>query len=340
LNKSRFYSSTYLNCLEPVAHIVLGRDTPAELVRLLPDLGIEVSSGHSIRGQELAVEFIGLGFDQSLGSNVLGVRSVIKLESSPFRRTDIISSDPRAVATLLLSYALALPSPIMTSDEATFSAVRAAVASARTFKSVLIEGETGTGKELVARLLHAASPLRERPLRCINCAGVNENHLEWELFAPSPDDESEGPGEGIILLDQVAELSVPSQARVAGKLRQNDCAPTGLAASRYIATSNVPLAEMVACGTFDPELYRELSAVRIVMPPLRSRPTDIPLLAKHFLRAEAPNLHFSQNAMAALTRYSFPGNVRELRNVVTCLAILPPPGHRVIEHEDIAAQLI
>jgi PAS domain S-box-containing protein len=197
--------------------------------------------------------------------------------------------------------------------------------------SVLIEGESGVGKEIVAQLLHARSPRAERPLIAVDCAAVAPDALEVELFgevrgtAPSSGTRIgriELAHSGTLGLESVNRIPLPVQARLlhllqAGEIeRRGDSRPRAVDV-RVIAASTAPLEQEVALGRFRQDLYRRLRVVRIAIPALRDRRRDIPLLADHFLsRYAPPGTTLTEQALAALQASDWPGNVRQLEGVL------------------------
>ena len=214
-----------------------------------------------------------------------------------------------------------------------FELVRSVAPSGAT---VLVLGETGTGKELVARALHARSPRSARPFVAINCAAFTESLLESELFghvrgAYTGAVETrrglfEQASGGTLFLDEIAELSPATQARLLRVLDNGKVRPLGGEAPkdvdvRVIAATHRDLAALVANGAFRQDLYFRINVVSIALPPLRERIDDVPLLVRHFLdehaaRTETCARALDGAALAALCARSWPGNVRELKNVV------------------------
>ena len=217
---------------------------------------------------------------------------------------------------------------------------------APTRSTVLIEGETGTGKELVARAIHAASQRRERLFVAVNCAALSEGILESELFGHRKGaftgalSDRKGLFEvadgGTIFLDEVSETSGALQAKLLRVLQEGEVRPVGDMRSRrvdvrVIAATNRRLADEVAAGRFRSDLYYRLCVFPIAVPPLRARREDIPLLARHFLRRLSAELgkpvgDLTADALEALMHHAFPGNVRELRNELERAILLAEPG--------------
>ena len=198
-------------------------------------------------------------------------------------------------------------------------------------ESVLITGETGTGKELIARTIHESSPRRNRPWVDINCAALPENLVESELFgyekgAFSGADSSK-PGlfeladRGTLFLDEIGELQIQTQVKL---LRVLDGQPFYRLGGnrkikvdvRIVAATNQDLEAAVKANRFRHDLFHRLGQFQLRVPPLRERPEDIVALAEHFLRLKSPTKHFSSQAISALLSHSWPGNIRELRNLV------------------------
>jgi DNA-binding NtrC family response regulator len=206
---------------------------------------------------------------------------------------------------------------------------------AHTTTTVLIEGETGTGKEQVARAIHQASVGRTGPLVAVNCAALPENLLESELFGhekgafTSAISARKGRFEladgGTIFLDEVGDVPAAMQAKLLRVLQERNFERVGGQQAievdvRVITATNRSLQKMVKDGKFREDLYYRLNVVKIDLPPLRDRPEDIPLLAQHFAEKYAgpgkPLKQISPAAMEALMNYRWPGNIRELENAI------------------------
>ncbi len=203
-------------------------------------------------------------------------------------------------------------------------------------ETVLVTGETGTGKELIARTIHESSHRRGRPWVDINCAALPENLVESELFgyekgAFSGADVSK-PGlfeladKGTLFLDEIGELQLQTQVKL---LRVLDGQPFYRLGGhrkirvdvRIVAATNQDLEAAVKEGRFRQDLFHRLGQFQLRVPPLRERPEDIVALAEHFLRLKAPSKHLSEQAISALLSHPWPGNIRELRNLVARLAM-------------------
>jgi transcriptional regulator with GAF, ATPase, and Fis domain len=206
-----------------------------------------------------------------------------------------------------------------------------------------LEGESGVGKELVARAIHCLSPRRERRFCDLNCAALPDELLESELFGHARGaftgaiteraglvEEADG---GTLFLDEVVDLSPRAQAKLLRVLQQQEVRRVGESFSRkvdvrIVSAVNRDLRAESAAGRFRQDLLYRLDVIRIRVPPLRERPEDIPLLAQHFWRIVAPRVGtravLAHSTVTALARYSWPGNVRELQNVMSALAVAAP----------------
>jgi transcriptional regulator with GAF, ATPase, and Fis domain len=209
--------------------------------------------------------------------------------------------------------------------------------------SVLILGESGSGKELVARSLHRRSARRDRPFRTLNCAALADDLVESELFGHARGaftgaiSERAGVFEdahaGTLFLDEIGELSVRAQAKVLRTIQDGEIRRVGENVSRrvdvrLIAATNRDLTGEARSGRFRFDLLYRLDVVRIVVPPLRERREDIPVLAERFWTEATAHLGsratLARPTLAALAGYDWPGNVRELQNVLAALAVRTP----------------
>jgi len=213
---------------------------------------------------------------------------------------------------------------------------------------VLLSGENGTGKELVARALHEASPRRAQPFVAVNCSAIPEELFESELFGHEKGaftgatqarhgrfEEAHG---GTLLLDEVADLSARAQTKLLRVLQESELTRVGGSRGirvdvRVISATNQDLRAAVAAGRFREDLFFRLAVIPLHVPALRERLADLPALVEHFLAEVARDAGrrapaFGAGALEALARHSFPGNVRELRNLVERLIIMNP-GARI-----------
>jgi len=215
---------------------------------------------------------------------------------------------------------------------------------ARTDTDVLIEAESGTGKELVARLIHQVSGRRHRPLVAVNCAAFPETLLESELFGHARGAFTGAlaakPGKfelahtGTLLLDEIGEMPLILQPKLLRTLQEREVDRLGDTKPlrvdvRVIATTNRPLLRLVEEGKFRADLYYRLNVVPLSLPPLRQRREDIPMLIEHFLdkyssRGQAGRPEFSAELLARLMLHYWPGNIRELENLVRRAVALHP----------------
>jgi len=202
--------------------------------------------------------------------------------------------------------------------------------------SVLIEGDSGTGKELVARAIHNLGSRKDRPFVAINCGAIPENLIESELFGYKKgaftDARHDKPGRfamaegGTLLLDEVGDLSRQTQVKLLRVLQEKEYEPLGATKTvntdvRVIASTNHDLGDDVARRKFRQDLYYRLNVVQITLPPLRERREDIPLLVRHFIERfnamQGRRIKVcSERVMSVLMRYQYPGNIRELENII------------------------
>jgi two-component system NtrC family response regulator len=223
--------------------------------------------------------------------------------------------------------------------------------------TVLITGETGTGKELVAQAIHYTDTTRQGPLVAVNCAALPEPLLESEFFGhergafTGADRQKKGRFElangGTLFLDDIAELPFGMQAKLLRVLQDGTFERVGgteliRANCRILAATNVNLAEAVRMGRFREDLYYRLNVVAVELPPLRERLEDIPLLVNHVLKRlqerRLPAKTFSRETLSRLARYDWPGNVRELEHVIEQIVVTTP--HPIIEPESLPVQIV
>jgi transcriptional regulator with PAS, ATPase and Fis domain len=208
--------------------------------------------------------------------------------------------------------------------------------------TVLIQGESGTGKELIARAIHHQSPRARGPFITVNCGALPEPLLESELFGHVKGaftgavthkkglfEEAHG---GTVLLDEIGETPLTIQVKLLRVLQDRHIRRVGSTTSaavniRILAATNRDVTQLIRTGAFREDLYYRLNVIPFVLPPLRERPEDIPLLAQHFLHKYTAIMHktmapFPADTLEALARYPWPGNVRELENAIERAVVL------------------
>jgi two-component system NtrC family response regulator len=208
--------------------------------------------------------------------------------------------------------------------------------------TVLIRGESGTGKEIIAKAIHYASPRASAPLIRVNCAALPETLLESELFGhekgaftgalTTRKGRFEVADGGSLFLDEIGDLSLPLQAKLLRVLQEREFERLGSSRPipvnvRILAATHRDLEGLVKAGQFRDDLYFRLNVVTIILPPLRERREDVPMLMDHFLRVFAEKNRktirgFTQEAREVLLRYDYPGNVRELENIIERAVVL------------------
>jgi two-component system, NtrC family, nitrogen regulation response regulator NtrX len=325
-----------------------GLDGLATLARLRErqvDAQVVVISGHG--NIESAVRAIKMGaFDfvekpLSLEKTVLVVRNAIRQRYLEAENRDLRARVDRRLTMVGESYAMVQ--------------LREQVAmAAPTNGRVLVFGENGTGKELVARSVHGLSKRHTGPFIEVNCAAIPEELIESELFGhvrgaftgavTDRRGKFEAADGGTIFLDEIGDMSLKTQAKVLRVLQEQVVEPVGSTHRvqvdvRVIAATNKDLPTAIKAGQFREDLYFRLNVIPIFVPPLRSRPGDIPLLAEYFMAGFAQEYGrrpkvFEDGALLLLQRYPWPGNVRELRNLIERLVIMVPGD--VITPSDLA----
>jgi len=218
--------------------------------------------------------------------------------------------------------------------------------------TILLQGESGTGKELFAKAIHALSPRKTGPLITINCGSLPDTLLESELFGYEKGAHStafkDKPGRlaiadgGTLFLDEIGDISAALQVRLLRVLQDKTYEPLGGTKSlrtnvRIVAATNKSLDDLVLEGKFRQDLYYRINVVKLVLPPLRERKEDIPLLVEHFIRKfgrlsgkEIQGL--SSEVLPALMSHDFPGNIRELENIIEYATVVCKNGLIAIEH--------
>jgi Nif-specific regulatory protein len=236
--------------------------------------------------------------------------------------------------------------------------VKMALKAAESDASVLLEGESGSGKERFARMIHLASQRRDQPFVCLNCAAIPANLLEAELFGhekgsftgatASRPGKLELAANGTLFLDEIGDMSLDLQAKVLRVLQDKVVQRVGgqkeiQVDTRIITATNKNLHDAVNLGEFRMDLYYRINVIRIELPSLRERREDIRLLASYFLIREnqrhGRNVVLESDALAAMENYDWPGNVRQLENIIARLVIMTENGRiSAAEIKDILAQ--
>lgn len=325
-----------------------GLETLRRVKELVPASQVMMMSGHG--SIETAVKAIKLGaYDYiekplSLESVTLRVKHALE----QFR----LEQENRALRTKVQrKFELVGQSPVM-------QRLRQLIQTAGPTNSrVLIGGENGTGKELVARAIHLHSARAERPFVAVNCAAIPETLIESELFGHEKGaftgatsmkrGQFEQADGGTLFLDEIGDMSLSTQAKVLRALQEQQFTRVGgtkliKVDVRVLAASNKDLETEIHKGRFREDLYYRLNVVPIIVPPLRERREDIPALVQHFMQVHAEEQglrkkEVTPEAMATLQQYEWPGNIRELRNLVERLMIMVPGP--VIEASHVAMSI-
>jgi DNA-binding NtrC family response regulator len=222
---------------------------------------------------------------------------------------------------------------------------------AKSAATVLITGETGTGKELAAEFIHANSSRRKQAFVCINCAAIPDSLLESELFGhvkgafTGADEYREGffvsADGGTIFLDEIGDMSLCAQAKILRVVEKKEVCRVGSNRGvpldiRFVAATNHDLEAMANGGTFRKDLFFRLNVARVHLPPLRERAEDIPFLLRHYCRdltksSGGSTPEFSEECLRHLQSYGWPGNIRELKNMVETLFLKDLPEKIAVE---------
>ncbi|MEW5774178.1 MAG: sigma-54 dependent transcriptional regulator [Thermodesulfobacteriota bacterium] len=303
---------------------------------LHPDTEVIVITGHP--EVDTAVEAMRLGAYHYLAKPIeLAEARVLVDKAMEKRRLSLEVRDLREQVAAQCG-----PSPLLGASPAMEELKRTIARVAAADSTVLILGETGTGKELVARTLHALGRRSGRRFLGINCGAFNEELLENELFGHEPGAFSgatrqkkglfEAADGGTLFLDEVGEMAPAMQVKLLRALQERTVRRVGGAADiavdvRIMAATNKDLKDEIAAGNFRQDLYYRLNVITIWAPPLSERRGDIPLLARRFLDKAAgaldkPRLALSPEALAILEDYPYPGNVRELENILERAAVM------------------
>jgi two-component system nitrogen regulation response regulator NtrX len=326
-----------------------GLETLARLREIDPDVPVVVISGHGTI--ETAVKAVRLGA-QDFVEKPLSLEKTLLAVKNALRRRRLETEVLVLKQQLDERYVMVGESPAMQGLRAEIA--QAAPSSGR----VLIFGENGTGKELVARAIHAQSHRASGPFVEVNCAAIPEELIESELFGHTKGaftgalagckGKFELADGGTLFLDEIADMSLKTQAKVLRALQEQRIEPVGGASSvevdvRVIAATNKNLEEEIRQGRFRDDLYFRLNVIPFHVPPLRERREDVPRLARHFMKVLSAEhgrrpREIAPEALDVLSRLPWPGNVRELRNIIERLVIMAP-GDR-IEMRHLPASLL
>jgi DNA-binding NtrC family response regulator len=312
-----------------------GMDALPELKRIAPDVPVIMCTAYmdvptAVRAMQLgAYDYLTKPFDPEL--LLLTVRRALERQEL-LARIDDLKSQGEGISL----------ADRMGSSRAIESVIQQVAQVARSSFTVLIQGETGTGKELVARAIHNQSPRRDKPFVAVDCGAIPETLVESELFGYEKgaftgalrrkDGRFQTAGAGTVFLDEISNLPLPTQAKLLRVLEERQVTPLGgtrpvSVEARIIAASNVDLEDASRTGRFRPDLFYRLNEFGISLPPLRSRREDIAHLARRFLdevgmELRRPMHGITDDAMELLGRHDWPGNVRELKNVIRKAALL------------------
>jgi DNA-binding NtrC family response regulator len=312
-----------------------GMEALPELKRIAPEVPVIMCTAHmdvptAVRAMQLgAYDYLTKPFDPEL--LVLTVKRALERQEL-LARIDDLKSQGEGMSL----------ADRMGSSGAIESVIRQVALVARSSFTVLIQGETGTGKELVARAIHNQSPRRGRPFVAVDCGAIPETLVESELFGYErgaftgamrrKEGRLQAAGDGTVFLDEVGNLPLPTQAKLLRVLEEREVTLLGATRpvsvdARIIAASNVNVEDEIQAGRFRADLFYRLNEFGISLPPLRNRREDIAHLARRFLGEVSMELRrpvhgITDEAMDLLSRHDWPGNVRELKNVIRKAALL------------------
>ncbi len=308
-----------------------GMDVLLEVKKINPEIAVIVMTAFG--DIETAVQVMKAGAVDYITKPILDLDSLELTIKKALERKRLISENRELREKLQDKYRF---DEIIYSSPEMEEVVNIAGRSANSKASIIIYGESGTGKELIAKAIHYASPRKDFPLVSMNCAALNENLLESELFGhekgayTGADKQRKGRFEqannGTIFLDEIGEIPASTQVKLLRVLQEHEFERVGGNQTiqvdvRVIAATNKDLEKMVSNGTFRQDLFYRLNVISIKIPPLRERKSDIPLLVSHFISKFSDENNkkiegISREAMDILLKYDYPGNVRELENVI------------------------
>ncbi len=312
-----------------------GLETLPDLKRIAPDVPVIMCTAYmdvptAVRAMQLgAYDYLTKPFDPALLLLTIN-RAVERREL--LARIDELKSQGEGISL----------ADRMGGSRSIESVIQQVAQVARSNFTVLVQGETGTGKELVARAIHNQSPRRDKPFVAVDCGAIPETLVESELFGYEKgaftgavrrkDGRFQAAAGGTLFLDEVGNLPLPTQAKLLRALEERQVTPLGATRAvsvdaRIIAASNADLEDATRGGRFRPDLYYRLNEFGISLPALRDRREDVAHLARRFLDEVSMELHrpvhgITDDAMELLRRHDWPGNVRELKNVIRKAALL------------------
>ncbi len=315
-----------------------GLEILKEIKKIYPTLPIIMISGHATI--ELAVQATKIGADDFL-EKPLSIQTILE------KIDKVLQIKTPQIKEIQLEY-----DELIGNSEQILKVKQAIAQAAKTNARVFIYGENGTGKELVARMIYKNSERKDKPFVDINCAAIPEDLIESELFGHEKGaftgaierriGKFEQANGGTLFLDEICDMSLSTQAKVLRVIEEQQLTRVGGTEKisidvRIIAATNIDPLQAIREGKFREDLYYRLNVIPIIMPPLRERVSDIPLLLDHFLKRsiETNQLEpkvFTIAAIELLSQYNWPGNVRELKNVVERLAILTNDSKIDVDH--------
>ena len=310
---------TGLRSGDTVPRVTLGPGAPNGMADFIAHAGIEIVPLVHRQHAQIYVDFCGA---RPSAAEIINIELRSGVGSGSHLAADLVTECWPAAACLVISTALRLKPVLLTIDSTMLAAIKSAIGVAATHVPVVISGEIGTGKYNIARLIHRASRC-DTPLLTVNCAAFDDVD-----FAPISNRQQQGSSAAGLFLDEIGELTEAGQIKLLNLLQARERLPTpgqpiiGLPL-RFIAATNRPLTEMVERGEFRRELFWRLNVFSVILPSLRQRRGDVPMLARYFLQRANPRRIFTPAALKLLGEYPFPGNVLELENLVARLAIVP-----------------
>lgn len=327
-----------------IPRVCLGMEAPAEVAEFLRCAGVEVLPFGQKQHASLYVDFVGA---QPSGVPLLSIQLAPAGTRQTRPHAHLVTDNPLTAGCLIISRLLRLQPPLLTADPAMLDVVRTALSAAPSPVPVIISGEIGLGKAVLARLIHTASR-RQGPFVTLNCVTLDSERAcgdgSGALTTADWSAAMARVGNGTMFLDEIGELSAQAQSRLLQVLEVNASAlwmvggmPAGV---RVIGATNRRLLELMMRGEFRKDLFWQLSVFTLEIPPLRQRPADVALLARHFLRQANPRRTLSPMALRLLSNYPFPGNIRELHNLIARLAVMPlAKAGQTIDAPDVHGQL-